>query len=68
MVWLFADRQVGVGAAVVSYMVARMERSFGAARSLVAAIDRAALAKRRNVTVPLVGEVMRGASVTVEKR
>ncbi len=68
LVKLFADRQLGVGADVVSYMVARMERSFGAARSLVAAIDRAALSKRRNVTVPLVGEVMRGADATVERR
>ena len=68
LVKLFADRQLGVGADVVAYMVARMERSFDAARSLVAAIDRAALAKRRNVTVPLVGEVMRGAGAPIERR
>jgi chromosomal replication initiation ATPase DnaA len=67
LVKLFADRQLGVGADVVAYMVARMERSFGAARSLVAAIDRAALSKRRNVTVPLVGEVMRRQSAPIEK-
>ncbi len=68
LVKLFADRQLGVGADVVGYMVARMERSFAAARSLVAAIDRAALAQRRNVTVPLVGEVMRSAGATGDNR
>jgi chromosomal replication initiation ATPase DnaA len=39
-------------------MVARMERSFDAARRLVAALDVAALAERRNITVPLVRRVL----------
>ncbi len=58
IVKLFADRQLRVDADVVSFMLTRMERSFEAARTLVAAVDDAALAKRRNITVPLVRGVM----------
>ncbi len=39
-----------------------MERSFETARTLVAAVDDAALAERRNITVPLVRGVMEGMS------
>jgi chromosomal replication initiation ATPase DnaA len=60
LVKLFADRQLSVGAEVVTFMVARMERSFAAARALVAAIDARALGARRAVTVPLVRDVMDG--------
>ena len=60
LVKLFADRQLKVDAGVVGFMVARMERSFAAARRLVAAVDAAALAERRNITVPLVRLVMQG--------
>ncbi len=60
IVKLFADRQLRVDADVVSFMLTRMERSFEAARTLVAAVDDAALAKRRNITVPLVRGVMEG--------
>jgi chromosomal replication initiation ATPase DnaA len=35
-----------------------MERSFDAARRAVAALDAAALAGRRNITVPLAREVL----------
>ncbi len=58
LVKLFADRQLRVDSDVVSFMVARMERSFDAARRLVAALDVAALAERRNITVPLVRRVL----------
>ena len=58
LVKLFADRQLRVSPEVVSYMLARMERSFAAARGLVAAIDARALAERREITVPLVREVV----------
>jgi chromosomal replication initiation ATPase DnaA len=46
----FADRQIAVDEAVVSYLVSRMERSFDAARRLVAEIDRRALAEKAEVT------------------
>ena len=55
---LFADRQLAVDRGTAIYMVARMERSFAAARTLVEAIDRAALATRRRPGLGLVREVM----------
>ena len=47
-------------AEVVTYMLKRIERSFGGARAAVSAIDRAALAKRRAVTLSLVREALGG--------
>jgi chromosomal replication initiation ATPase DnaA len=58
MVKLFADRQVTVTPEVVSYVLPRMERSFAALRALVVALDEAALAQARAVTVPLAREVL----------
>ncbi|MEQ8194388.1 MAG: DnaA/Hda family protein [Rhodospirillales bacterium] len=58
LVKLFADRQLKVDEDVIPYLLARMERSFEAARRLVEAIDKAALAKRRNITTPLVRQVL----------
>ena len=58
LVKLFADRQLKVGDEVLAYLLARMERSFDAARRLVAALDAAALDAKRNVSVPLAGEVL----------
>jgi chromosomal replication initiation ATPase DnaA len=59
LVKLFADRQLRVGAEVVRFLLARMERSFAAARALVDAIDRAALESRREITVPLARRVLK---------
>ena len=53
LVKLFADRHVKVDPAVVAFLVARMERSFETARQLAAALDTAALAEGRAITVPL---------------
>ena len=58
LVKLFADRQLEVGAGVVSYLVTHMECSFAAARRVVGAADDAALAAGRPVTVPLVRDVL----------
>ncbi len=54
LVKLIADRQLVVGPEAVAYLVPRMERSFAAARRLVATIDRLSLAAGRRVTLPLV--------------
>jgi chromosomal replication initiation ATPase DnaA len=67
LVKLFADRQLAVGEEVVRYLLARMERSFAAARTLVAALDRAALAEGRAVTVPLARRVLEGYETTPEQ-
>lgn len=50
LVKLFADRQLAVAPNLIPYLVARMPRSVGAARELVAALDAAALAEGRPVT------------------
>jgi len=55
---LFRDRQLHVGAEVVDYLLARMERSLSAAQRLVAALDRAALAGQRPITVALARRVL----------
>jgi chromosomal replication initiation ATPase DnaA len=57
---LFADRQLKVDDRVLSYLPTRMERSYAAARELVAKVDKAALAAHREVTLALVGDVLRG--------
>lgn len=54
----FADRQLKIDDGVISFMLARMERSFDAARLLVAGIDDLALKERRNITVALVRQVL----------
>ncbi len=58
LVKLFADRQLRVGPEVVAFLVARIERSFAAARATVAALDEAAMQAGRGVTVPLAGTVL----------
>ena len=54
----FADRQLVVAVQVLDYMVMRMERSFAALQTIAAAMDRRALAERRNLTLPLAREIM----------
>jgi chromosomal replication initiation ATPase DnaA len=54
----FSDRQLRVPGEVVTFILRRMERSFEAARSIVDRVDRAALAERRNITLPLVRDVL----------
>ncbi|MGH6947694.1 MAG: HdaA/DnaA family protein, partial [Kiloniellales bacterium] len=61
LVKLFADRQLTAKPEVIRFLSARMERSLAAAGSLVAALDRASLAKRREVSVPLAREVLAAA-------
>lgn len=58
LVKLFADRQVAVPPNLIVYLVTRMPRSIGAARSLVATLDARALALGRPITRALAGEVL----------
>jgi chromosomal replication initiation ATPase DnaA len=58
LVKLFADRQLAIAEEVVSYLALHLERSFAAARDAVAALDAAALAEQRRITVPLVKRVL----------
>ena len=58
LVKLFADRQVMVDEGLISYILLRMPRSLGAAKSLVAAIDQRALIEKSEVTKPLVARIL----------
>lgn len=62
LVKLFADRQLKVDDEVVLYLLPRIERSFEAARRLVAEMDAAMLATRRKITLALAREVLRTGS------
>ncbi|MFC4348247.1 DnaA/Hda family protein [Kordiimonas lipolytica] len=53
LVKLFSDRQLQVDLAVVDYIIRRIERSFTAAKDLVDAIDRNALADKRKISKAL---------------
>lgn len=58
LVKLFADRQIRPDREVVSYLAARLERSFAAVAGAVARLDRAALAEKRKVSLALVRRVL----------
>ena len=58
LIKLFADRQLQVGEGVVAYLALQLDRSFAAAQDAVAALDTAALAEHRRVTVPLARRVL----------
>ena len=56
---LFADRQVQVDESLLGFLVARIERSLGAARDVVARLDAEALRRGRPVSRALAGELLR---------
>lgn len=58
LVKLFFDRQIAADESTISFMLTRMPRSLGAARLLVAEIDRRALEERAEVTRPFVAKVL----------
>lgn len=58
MTKMFSDRQIHVGQDVVAYLLRRIGRSFAAIGDVVAALDAAALARKRPITVPLAREVL----------
>lgn len=54
----FHDRQIEIGADVISYVLPRIERTTSAVRSLVTMLDRASLAESRGVTIALAKRIM----------
>ncbi len=60
LVKLFADRQLAIDEPVISYLIARMPRSAGAARALVAEIDRQALENKIEISRSFVAKVLGG--------
>lgn len=59
-----ADRQLHASPGVVHYLVAHMERSGEAARHVVAALDRRALAERREIDRRLAADVLADMAAT----
>ena len=56
---LCSDRQLVVDESLIDYLATRIERSFGAARDIVARLDAEALRRRRPVTRTLAAELIR---------
>lgn len=54
----FADRQLRADAVLIDWLAVRIERTPAAARAVVAAIDAAALAERREIGLPLARRVL----------
>jgi chromosomal replication initiation ATPase DnaA len=59
---LFSDRQLQVEPHVVTYIALRIERSLGAARKVVDALDHEALARGRRVTRAMASDVLHETS------
>lgn len=63
---LFADRQIAVDDRLIGYIAERMERSTEAARRIVDALDRLALARRTRISRALASEVLASFAETGE--
>lgn len=61
LVKLFADRQLAADESLVNYVANRIERSFAAARAVVAELDREAMRRKRPLTRALAAEILRPA-------
>jgi chromosomal replication initiation ATPase DnaA len=59
LVKLFADRQLAVDESLIGYVALRIERSFAAARAVVARLDEEAMRQKRPLTRALAAEIMR---------
>jgi chromosomal replication initiation ATPase DnaA len=59
IVKLFADRQIDADEGLLNYLVTRIERSFAAARTAVAALDQEALRQQRPVSRTLAADLLR---------
>jgi chromosomal replication initiation ATPase DnaA len=57
---LFSDRQLGVEPSLIAYIARRLDRSLGAARALVEALDAEALAQGRKVTRAMAAAALSG--------
>ena len=59
---LFADRQIVPDETLLTFLLARIDRSLGALRAVVAELDREALARKRPLTRALASELLRARS------
>lgn len=67
MVKLLADRQLRVDDKVIEFVVSRIERTFEAARAVVARVDAMAIHHHRRIDVPFVREILREMDGTVAR-
>jgi len=58
---LFSDRQIAVDPAVIAYIALRIDRSLGAARAIVEALDKEALARGKAVTRAMAAAMLKDA-------
>jgi chromosomal replication initiation ATPase DnaA len=58
LVKLFADRQIAVEEALISFIATRIERSFAAARAVVGRLDGEAMRRKRALTRTLAAELL----------
>ena len=54
----FSDLQLKVSDEIINYLAARVERNFYAPKEIIAKIDQLSLAQKRNVTIPLIKEIL----------
>lgn len=54
----FTARQLKVSDDIINYIASRTERSFAAAQEVVARIDKLSLEQKRNITIPLVKQII----------
>jgi chromosomal replication initiation ATPase DnaA len=59
LVKLFSDRQVAVEESLIGYLATRIERSFAAARAVVAQLDAEAMRRQRPLTRAFAAEILR---------
>ena len=59
LVKLFADRQLAVDESLIGYLAMRIERSFAAAKDVVARLDDEAMRHQRPLTRALAAEILR---------
>lgn len=62
----FSDRQTKISPEVTEYVLKRSERNCAAVQHLAAALDAAALAQKRPVSIPLAREIMDEGKKTIE--
>jgi chromosomal replication initiation ATPase DnaA len=59
LVKLFRDRQLAVDESLIGYVALRIERSFAAARAVVARLDEEAMRHKRPLTRTFAAEILR---------
>lgn len=66
LVKYFSDRQTKISPEVTEYVLKRTERNCNAVRNFAAALDTAALAQKRPVSIPLAREILEEGKKTIE--